>query len=235
MRIFTWQMAEELAEAHMRALGFTDARRTGSGADGGIDVRAELAVAQVKHLVQPVGSPDIQRLRGAAHSVANAIFYSSSGYSSAALKVAADADVALFLFTSAGDVTPVNLPAQRLDRRDEYDESIRRSDALTRFQNAFERARTMLDTGIDLGMAISDRGLATEDGTLAAVGNRFVNRNLRIDDEWGSAMREAKASHPLSTAGAVAFAVLFEGICAAAQRSLELCEKELQAIETVGH
>ena len=45
MSYFTWQMAEELAVAHLRALGFADARRTIAGADGGIDVAASKVVA----------------------------------------------------------------------------------------------------------------------------------------------------------------------------------------------
>jgi len=40
--------AEEYAAEVMRALGFFDAQVTGSGADGGVDVRAKDAVAQVK-------------------------------------------------------------------------------------------------------------------------------------------------------------------------------------------
>lgn len=104
-------MAEELAAAHMRELGFGDARRTGAGTDRGIDVTAADAVAQVKHLSSPVGSPDIQRFRGAAHLIQNALFYSSSGYTRAAQLTADELGVALFRFDSANYVESVNYAA----------------------------------------------------------------------------------------------------------------------------
>ncbi|WP_405859944.1 restriction endonuclease [Streptomyces sp. NBC_00090] len=53
--IRTWQDAELAAVDHMHGLGFTDAQMTGAGADGGIDVIARDAIAQVKHYSQPVG------------------------------------------------------------------------------------------------------------------------------------------------------------------------------------
>ncbi|GAB3602078.1 restriction endonuclease [Microbacterium aureliae] len=109
--IFTWQMAEELAAAHLRGLGFRDARRTGSGADGGIDVTGSGVAAQVKHLSRPVGGPDVQRLRGAAYRSVSAAFYASSGYTEAAIRAAAATGVALFRFTNSNDVLPVNAEA----------------------------------------------------------------------------------------------------------------------------
>ncbi|WP_375385959.1 restriction endonuclease [uncultured Microbacterium sp.] len=110
--IFSWQMAEELAAAHMRELGFTDARRTPAGADRGIDVIANDAAAQVKFLSQPVGGPDIQRLRGAAHGHRNAFFYSSSGYSRQAVALADEVGVALFEYTAANNVYAMNYLAE---------------------------------------------------------------------------------------------------------------------------
>ena len=101
-------MAEELAVAHMRHLGFADARRTAAGADRGLDVLATGAVAQVKHHAQPVGAPDVQRLRGAAHGVNRPVFYSRNGYTTQAVDFADRADVALFAFDEHNSVTPVN-------------------------------------------------------------------------------------------------------------------------------
>ena len=92
----------------MRALGFSDAALTSNGADGGIDIRASAAVAQVKFLSAPVGSPDIQRLRGAAHGVELALFYSASSYTAAATATASNTGVALFSFDIEGRVVPVN-------------------------------------------------------------------------------------------------------------------------------
>lgn len=104
-------MAEELAAAHMREIGFFGARRTGPGADKGIDVVAQGAVAQVKYLSVPVGSPDIHRFRGAAHGVMDALFYSSSGYTAAAVEAADMTNIALFQFSTANEVEPVNVHA----------------------------------------------------------------------------------------------------------------------------
>ncbi|WP_454340073.1 restriction endonuclease [Streptomyces ambofaciens] len=62
--IRTWQDAELAAVDHMRSIGFVEAQVTGSGADGGIDVIAHDAIAQVKHYGQPIGVGPIRELRG---------------------------------------------------------------------------------------------------------------------------------------------------------------------------
>ncbi|RXZ71873.1 restriction endonuclease [Agromyces albus] len=111
--MFSWEMAEELAVVHMREIGFLDARRTPGGADRGIDVIATGAAAQVKHMSSPVGGPDIQRVRGAAFTTSQVLFYSSSGYTAAALRAAEITDVALFAFTVANHVTEMNDLARR--------------------------------------------------------------------------------------------------------------------------
>ncbi|MDV7091081.1 hypothetical protein [Rhodococcus opacus] len=46
--ITTPEAAELNAAARMRELGYPDARVTGRGADGGVDVVSDRAVAQVK-------------------------------------------------------------------------------------------------------------------------------------------------------------------------------------------
>lgn len=112
--VFTWSMAEELAVAHMRHLGFADARRTAAGADGGLDVLATGAVAQLKHHEQPVGAPDVQRLRGVAHGISRPISYSRNGYTTQAMDFADGADVALFTFDEHNFVAPVNRHAHVL-------------------------------------------------------------------------------------------------------------------------
>ena len=114
VHIFTWRMAEELAEGHMHHLGFVDARRTPAGADGGFDVVSAHAVAQVKHHAATVGAPDVQRLRGAAHDGRAALFYSSSGYSASAVAYADGAGVALFAFDIQAVVTTCNRAAELL-------------------------------------------------------------------------------------------------------------------------
>jgi hypothetical protein len=108
-------MAEELAAAHMRSIGYLDARRTPSGTDAGVDVAAANAIAQVKYHAQAIGGPDIQRLRGAAFNHADALFYSSSGYTSAAVIAAELSGVALFRYSTSNEVTPVNARAIELE------------------------------------------------------------------------------------------------------------------------
>lgn len=101
----SWQQAEEFAAWHMRVLGFRDARVTGAGTDGGIDVVATSAVAQVKHYERAsIGGPAVQQLRGAAHGLPWALFYARSGYTAAAVSYAEQAQVALFTYTDDGQV-----------------------------------------------------------------------------------------------------------------------------------
>ncbi|MGO2746236.1 restriction endonuclease [Microbacterium sp.] len=112
-----WQVAENIAETHLNELGFFRVQRTVSGADGGLDVIGQGVAAQVKLLRTPVGSPDVQRLRGAAHRVDNAVFYAhrSSGYSRSALRIADDSDVALFTYDLDGTVAAVNQYAAEIE------------------------------------------------------------------------------------------------------------------------
>ena len=115
--VSSWQQAEALATWHMQSLGFDDAKMTPPGADGGLDVRATDAVAQVKHYATPIGAPVIQQLRGAAHGQGAALFYSMSGYTKAAVEYANDAAVALFTYNENGVVRPFNHAAQILHDR----------------------------------------------------------------------------------------------------------------------
>lgn len=115
---FTWQSAEELATAHLRVMGFFDACLTRAGADGGVDVIGDCLAAQVKHHARPVGAPDVQRLRGAAHRTQSVAFYSSSGYTAAGIQTAEETGIALFRFSEFGEVFPVNaLAAEWCARR----------------------------------------------------------------------------------------------------------------------
>lgn len=106
---FSWQMAEELAAAHMQSIGFADAKRTATGADRGLDVLAAEAVAQVKHTAQPVSAPTVQQLVGAAHGRGAALFYSTAGYTKQAIEYAEHAGVALFTIDpTTNTVAPLN-------------------------------------------------------------------------------------------------------------------------------
>jgi Restriction endonuclease len=103
-----WQAAEIAAVDHMKLLGFIDAQATGPGTDGGIDAASNEAVAQVKFYASPVGRPDVQRLRGAAHDYLISLFYSTGGYTSEAVDYANKAHVALFTMDPYGGCEPAS-------------------------------------------------------------------------------------------------------------------------------
>jgi len=101
--------AEELSAEIMRELGFTGAVVTAPGADGGVDVRARSAVAQVKMEGLPTGRPVVQALFGVATSERkSALFFSLAGYTQQALDWADIAGVACFEFAYDGSVSGCN-------------------------------------------------------------------------------------------------------------------------------
>ncbi|WP_375388400.1 restriction endonuclease [uncultured Amnibacterium sp.] len=106
--VLTWQAAEWMAARHMRAYGFSDARVTQVGADGGIDVISQWGAAQVKFYANPIGRPDVQKLRGAAHGAQRALFYALSGFTPSAVQFADEAQVSLWQFDQRGMVWAVN-------------------------------------------------------------------------------------------------------------------------------
>jgi hypothetical protein len=76
--------AEAAARDWMFYLGWDNAFLTSSGADGGVDVRASGAVAQVKAQLKPTGRPEVQQLHGvASHESAEALFFSLGGFTDA--------------------------------------------------------------------------------------------------------------------------------------------------------
>lgn len=111
--------AELLASRYMRRLGLSDAQVTPRGADGGIDVRASHALAQVKFRANVTSRPDLQRLFGArGHAThLDLYFFSQTGYSSQALNYADDMGMLLFEYDVTGEVRPVNAPARQAVRR----------------------------------------------------------------------------------------------------------------------
>jgi hypothetical protein len=107
--------AEQVAAEWMRHLGFGDARCTGAGMDGGVDVRSRDAVAQVKAHLTPVGRPELQALYGVARSEGRRpLFFSLMSYTAAALSWADEVGMALYRFDHAGMVEPVNAAAETL-------------------------------------------------------------------------------------------------------------------------
>jgi Restriction endonuclease/Protein of unknown function (DUF2510) len=107
--------AEEAAARYMRYLGFADADVTSEGADGGIDVRSEQAVAQVKAHMTPVGRPDLQKLYGVQTvEKRQGLFFSLMHYTPNALAWAETVGMPLFRFDMAGQPEPVNAAAKVL-------------------------------------------------------------------------------------------------------------------------
>lgn len=116
-QILSWQDAEENARDWMQFMGFHDATLSAGGADGGVDVIAYRAVAQVKREAVAIGSPVLQQFYGAAAMYPTAeerLFFSGSGYSRSALQVADTLGIALFIYRLDGRMEPENDRASAL-------------------------------------------------------------------------------------------------------------------------
>ncbi|MBB5111379.1 hypothetical protein FHU28_001218 [Micromonospora echinospora] len=118
-QIRTWQDAEHNAAAWMRYWGYRDARASPGGSDGGIDVSASGAVAQVKYQAFAVGRPALQLLFGARGHATHKqlIFFTGSDYASTAVAYADEHNIALFVYSLDGSMTAVNASAQSISTR----------------------------------------------------------------------------------------------------------------------
>lgn len=176
----TWREAEFRAADHMRALGFADAEATSLGIDQGVDVRATGGIAQVKHYTSTlVGSPEVQRLRGAAHDIRWAIFYSRSGYTMSAVNVAAQLDVALFEYDDE-TVTPVSEHAITLSRTGYV--AVKFGDSTTARESMLSHLANYVQQTTDLlGEALI--------GTLA-IANNLSDRATPLTDRQKELLRE---------------------------------------------
>jgi hypothetical protein len=113
--IRTPHQTELNAERILKSWGFPDAKATTGGADGGIDVRAKYALAQVKFRGSKAGRPEIQNLVGAASGENKALkFFDYKGYSPQAVEYADRMGVGLYVYDQAGAVRPVNAVGRRL-------------------------------------------------------------------------------------------------------------------------
>jgi hypothetical protein len=129
----------------MKAWGFEDVTVTRGSGDGGVDVVAAHAVAQVKYQAKPVGRPAVQQLRGAAHGLDEALFFSWSGYSRQAIEYANGASVALFLIADdrpypASLSAELILDAVRTRARERSAEQARKSREARRRRRQSDRA-----------------------------------------------------------------------------------------------
>lgn len=114
----SWQEAERHAAAWMRYLGYPDAAVTPPGPDGGLDVVAEHAIAQVKAEGHLTGSAVVRQLAGitvgGTHQGKTTVFFSTFGYSRDAVATAEEIGVALFRFGEDGDAVAESSAAARL-------------------------------------------------------------------------------------------------------------------------
>lgn len=109
--------AEYYIAEWMRFLGATEAVVTRARRDGGVDVRSDQYVAQVKHRPQDFVSVDVVRaLIGVASLEGRTpILFTSGRYSRDAVEVARRAGAALFIFrASEGRLVGANAAAHRL-------------------------------------------------------------------------------------------------------------------------
>ncbi|MEU0265669.1 restriction endonuclease [Nocardioides sp. NPDC006303] len=125
-QIDSWKAAEENAARWMRYWGFTDSRCTPAGPDGGIDVVAGSALAQVKFEAHQTGAPAVQRLVGARRNETEKalLFFSGVGFARPAVEYADDMGIALFKYDLLGEMSPQNLTARQLVADAERDQRV---------------------------------------------------------------------------------------------------------------
>jgi hypothetical protein len=112
-----WQHAEELARDFMRWLGYLDAELTNDGADGGVDVRSQGAIGQVKMHSNGTRRSDIQALVGEAAVQKRMPLFFAMNYSKEAITWSNENSIAIFQFSRNGDVVAVSEAALKLEAR----------------------------------------------------------------------------------------------------------------------
>ena len=173
--LLDWKAAEAAAVVHMRAIGFTDAQATSAGTDGGIDALSSDAAAQVKFYANPVGRPDIQRLRGAAHEYRIGLFYSTGSYTKEAVSYASEAGVALFLMDPYGQCAPVTELAALLVEPGLVQERRQRMDELQ--ASRYEFAASACESDLELfGQFTTRFTLSSEENSFFS----YVAANLAV-------------------------------------------------------
>lgn len=91
--------AEEMCAAWLRSRGDKSATTTQEGADGGVDVRSEKFVAQVKNYQGSVGAQPVREIHGVATAEGRkALFFTSGHYTDAALDFARSVNMPLIRY-----------------------------------------------------------------------------------------------------------------------------------------
>jgi hypothetical protein len=124
-QIDSWNTAERNAAEWMRYWGYVGVSVTPSGADGGVDIRARGALAQVKWEARQVGRPHLQKLVGArGRSMSSELlFFSGAGYSEHAVAYADEMDIALYFYRLDGRMEARSRLARQLLRRRREEEA----------------------------------------------------------------------------------------------------------------
>lgn len=172
----TWQAAEVFAADYLKRAGYSDARTTGRGTDGGVDVRGTGVLAQVKHHAKPVGRPDLQRLYGARGSDMHALyFFALSGFSPQAIAYAREHNIGLLKydrFGNAAAVTPVAFAAAKTVRDHEAHIRARRAGAAQAQADwagtHFEIVYVLMWLLAGLGIVFTVLGIANEEAGVGA-------------------------------------------------------------------
>ncbi|MYR08961.1 hypothetical protein GTV32_22770 [Gordonia sp. SID5947] len=102
----TWQQAERYVCGWMQNTShYEDAQLTSPGADDGIDIVCDEAIAQVKHHQTAVGIAEVQRMLGIAAALnKQALFFSASGYTPKATIFAARYRIACYTYPPVREV-----------------------------------------------------------------------------------------------------------------------------------
>ncbi|GAA1645935.1 hypothetical protein [Actinoplanes couchii] len=109
-----WLAEELLAERHMRALGFPDARLTEPRQGDRADIVAEAAVARVTTQAEPVATPIVRRLHATSPELAAHVLYATAGFTPIGTATADKIGVSLFHITRNGTVEPANESARQM-------------------------------------------------------------------------------------------------------------------------
>lgn len=103
MSSFSPEQYELYCAGWIEYLGGSQVRVTKYVADGGVDVSSKNEVAQVKLHASPVGVPPVRQIFGVAKAEGkSAIFFTSKGYTKAAIAFAEENDIILFVADPLG-------------------------------------------------------------------------------------------------------------------------------------
>lgn len=115
--IRSYKDAEIAAADWLKAIGLANVRVTPPGADGGVDVVSDQAVAQVKAEMVPIGRPVVQQVAGIASvDQKHGAVFSLAGFTQEAATWADVAGVSLFRFDLQGIPEPMNRHAKLMSR-----------------------------------------------------------------------------------------------------------------------